>query len=76
VSLEIREKLSQRAQEFDVILDDVSITHLQFSREFALAIEQKQVAQQMAEKAKYVVMVKEEEMRANVLRSEGEAEAA
>jgi len=30
----------------------------------------------MAEKAKYVVMVKEEEMKANVLRSEGDAEAA
>lgn len=76
VSLEIREKLSQRAQEFDIILDDVSITHLQFSREFAQAIEQKQVAQQMAERAKFVVMVREEEMNAAILRAEGEAEAA
>ena len=45
VSLEIRDILSKRANEFDIHLDDVSITHLQFSREFAQAIEQKQVAQ-------------------------------
>ncbi len=76
VSLEIREKLSQRAQEFDIILDDVSITHMQFSREFAQAIEQKQVAQQMAEREKFIVMVREEEMTAAILRAEGEAEAA
>jgi prohibitin 1 len=49
---------------------------LQFSREFAHAIEQKQVAQQNAEKAKFLVMVREEEMKAAVLRAEGEAEAA
>ena len=39
VSLEIRENLSQRAKEFNIILDDVSITHLKFSNEFAQAIE-------------------------------------
>lgn len=39
VSLEIRDILSKRAKEFDINLDDVSITHLQFSREFAQAIE-------------------------------------
>lgn len=41
VSKEIREVLGKRALEFDIILDDVSITDLQFSREFASAIEQK-----------------------------------
>ena len=44
VSLEIKEILSKRAKEFDINLDDVSITHLQFSRDFATAIEAKQVA--------------------------------
>lgn len=41
VSLEIREILSKRAKEFDITLDDVSITHLQFSKDFATAIESK-----------------------------------
>ena len=44
MSLEIRDVLSKRAKEFDINLDDVSITHLQFSRDFASAIEAKQVA--------------------------------
>lgn len=35
VSLEIRDILSKRASEFDIHLDDVSLTHLQFSKDFA-----------------------------------------
>jgi prohibitin 1 len=44
VSHDIRTALQKRANDFGLILDDVSITHLQFSREFAYSIEQKQVA--------------------------------
>jgi prohibitin 1 len=76
VSLEIRDILSKRAKEFDINLDDVSITHLQFSRDFAQAIEAKQVAQQMAERSKFVVQIREEEMKAAILRAEGESEGA
>jgi prohibitin 1 len=39
VSMEIREILSKRAKEFEITLDDVSITHLEFSKDFASAIE-------------------------------------
>jgi prohibitin 1 len=49
---------------------------LKFSTEFAKAIESKQVAQQEAEKAKFVVAMREEEKKASILRAEGEAEAA
>lgn len=35
VSQEIRDSLGRRAKEFDIILDDVSITDLQFSNDFA-----------------------------------------
>jgi len=76
VSMEIRETLQKRAAEFNIILDDVSITDLQFSRDFTAAIESKQVAQQMAERAKFVVFQNEEKTKAAVLRAEGEAEAA
>ena len=44
--------------------------------EFVRAIEQKQVAQQMAEKQQYVVQKAEQERLATVIRAEGEAEAA
>jgi prohibitin 1 len=76
VSLEIREILSKRASDFNMVLDDVSITHLQFSKDFAQSIERKQVAQQEAERAKFIVMVSEQEKEAAILRAEGEAESA
>lgn len=76
VSKEIRNMLEKRALEYNIILDDVSITDLQFSAEFTQSIEQKQVAQQMAERAKFVVLMQEEQTKARVLRAEGEAEAA
>jgi len=76
VSLEIREILSKRAKEFNITLDDVSITHLQFSKDFAQSIEKKQVAQQEAEKSKFVVMIREQEKAAAILKAEGDAEAA
>lgn len=76
VSREIRERLTQRASEFHIILEDVAITHLTFGPEFTQACEQKQVAQQDAERAKFVVMQREQERLAAVIRAEGEAEAA
>ena len=41
VSKEIRDILGKRALEFNIILDDVSITDLQFSQDFTASIEQK-----------------------------------
>jgi len=76
VSREIREALTKRASEFNIILDDVSITHLSFSQEFTGAIEHKQVAQQEAERSKFVVLKNEQEKKAAIIRAEGESEAA
>ena len=76
VSSQIRSELTKRASFFDLILDDVSITHLTFGREFASAIESKQVAQQEAERQTYIVAKAEQERQAQVIRAEGEAEAA
>jgi len=76
VSQKIREDLTKRASEFNILLEDVSITHLSFSSEFTSAIEHKQVAQQEAERSKFVVMKNEQEKRAAIIRAEGESEAA
>ena len=75
VSNEIREKLTQRASEFHIILEDIALTHLVFGKEFTLACEQKQVAQQEAERAKYHVQQMEQEALAAVIKAEGEMEA-
>jgi prohibitin 1 len=76
VSREIRNQVTERCLAYDIVLDDVSITHLAFSKEYAKAIEDKQVAEQDAEKQKYVVARAEQERLATVVRAEGEAEAA
>jgi len=76
VSREIREALTARCKKFHIIVDDVSITHLTFSTEFAKAIEAKQVAEQMAERAKFMVAKAEQEKLALIVRSEGDSEAA
>jgi len=59
-----------------LILDDVSITHLTFGKEYAKAIEHKQVAQQEAERQSFLVLKADQEKKAAIIRAEGEAEAA
>ena len=43
VSSTIDAELTKRAEQFGIILDDISITHLTFGREFTQAVELKQV---------------------------------
>ena len=76
VSNRIRSDLLRRAQEFHINLEDVSITHMTFGKEFTRAVEDKQIAQQEAERARFIVEKAEQERQANVIRAEGEAEAA
>mmetsp|Transcript_34314 Transcript_34314/g.61500 ORF Transcript_34314/g.61500 Transcript_34314/m.61500 type:complete len:290 (-) Transcript_34314:264-1133(-) len=77
VSQKIRGIMEQRARtEFGMILEDVSLMDLQFGSEFMQAVEAKQVAQQEAERHKFVVLKNEQEKTAAIIRAEGEAEAA
>lgn len=76
VSQRIRTDLMKRAAEFNIALEDVSITHMTFGKEFTKAVEQKQIAQQDAERARFIVEKAEQERQANVIRAEGEAESA
>lgn len=43
VSRAIRDQLTARSKDFHILLDDVSITHLAFSKEYTAAVEAKQV---------------------------------
>ncbi|KAK6153138.1 hypothetical protein DH2020_012777 [Rehmannia glutinosa] len=72
VSALVRESLIRRAKDFNIVLDDVAITHLSYGAEFSKAVEQKQVAQQEAERSKFA----EQERRAAIIRAEGESESA
>mmetsp|Transcript_140 Transcript_140/g.346 ORF Transcript_140/g.346 Transcript_140/m.346 type:complete len:277 (-) Transcript_140:186-1016(-) len=76
VSHKVKAALTQRAEDFHILLDDVALTHLTFGDEFARAIEVKQVAQQEAERSKFIVLKSEQEKKAAVIKAEGESEAA
>ena len=58
------------------MLDDVSITHLSFGKEYTAAVEAKQVAAQEAERARFIVDKAKQEKKSNVIRAEGEAKSA
>ncbi|MCJ1419605.1 Prohibitin-2, subunit of the prohibitin complex (Phb1p-Phb2p) [Xylographa parallela] len=72
----VRENLARRAARFNIVLDDVSLTHLAFSPEFTAAVEAKQVAQQEAQRAAFVVDKARQEKQATVVRAQGEARSA
>lgn len=76
VSKMIHDLLVERAADFHILLDDVSITHLAFSPDYTAAVERKQVAQQDAERSKYIVEKALQEKRSIIIKAEGEARAA
>ncbi|KAF2152472.1 hypothetical protein K461DRAFT_278701 [Myriangium duriaei CBS 260.36] len=76
VSRLVRDQLTKRAARFNILLDDVSLTHLAFSPEFTAAVEAKQVAQQEAQRAAFVVDKARQEKQATIVRAQGEARSA
>ncbi|XP_044153338.1 prohibitin-2 [Bufo gargarizans] len=76
VSLLIRRELTERARDFSLILDDVAITELSFSREYTAAVESKQVAQQEAQRAQFLVEKAKQDQKHKIVQAEGEATAA
>ena len=76
VSRLVRENLVRRALRFNIILDDVSITHVGFSPVFESAVEAKQIAQQEAQRAAFVVDKARQEKQSIIVRAQGEAKSA
>lgn len=72
----IRKELVERARDFNIILDDVSLTELSFGKEYTAAVEAKQVAQQEAQRAVFFVERAKQEKQQKIVQAEGEAEAA
>ncbi|XP_054299077.1 prohibitin 1-like [Pongo pygmaeus] len=76
VSRQVSNDLTKRAATFGLILDDVSLTHLTFGKEFTEALEAKQVAQQEAERARFVKEKAEQHKKAAIISAEGDSRAA
>jgi len=76
VSRMIRQRLVERARDFHILVDDVAITHLSFSPDYEKAVESKQVAQQQAERARFLVLQAQEEKKRTIIHAEGEKASA
>ncbi|PKI85274.1 Prohibitin-2, subunit of the prohibitin complex (Phb1p-Phb2p) [Malassezia vespertilionis] len=75
VSRLVRENLMHRARRFNIVLEDVSLTHISFSPEFTHAVEAKQITQQSALRAAFQVDQALQEKQATIVKSAGEARA-
>ena len=60
-----------RARDFNIILDDVALTELSFGKDYSAAVESKQVAQQEAQRAVFVVERALQEKQQKIVQAEG-----
>jgi prohibitin 2 len=76
VSKLIRDRLIERARHFNIVLEDVSIMNVTFGQEFSAAVEAKQIAQQEAQRATFIVEKAKQEKQSIIVQAEGEAQSA
>lgn len=67
--------LDERLKKYGIIVLDTSVVDLNFSPEFARAVEDKQIAEQQAQRAVYVAQQAEQEAQAEINRAKGRSEA-
>lgn len=75
VRSQIFDDAKKKLTNYNLILDNISITNFAFSTGYAASIEQKQVAEQYAKKAEYDLQRIEVETKQTVLKAEAEAKA-
>jgi prohibitin 1 len=67
--------LITRLEKYGIIVLDTSVVDLAFSPEFARAVEEKQIAEQRAQRAVYIAQEAEQQAQADINRAKGRAEA-
>ncbi|HIK36886.1 MAG TPA: prohibitin family protein [Geminocystis sp. M7585_C2015_104] len=67
--------LNSRLEKYGIIVLDTSVVDLNFSPEFAKAVEEKQIAEQRAQRAVYIAQEAEQQALAEINRAKGKAEA-
>lgn len=67
--------LSDRLEKYGIIVLDTSVVDLAFSPEFSRAVEEKQIAEQRAQRAVYIAKEAEQEAQADINRAKGRSEA-
>lgn len=71
----IDDSLKNRLSTYNVMVDDVSLVDLHFTKEFDHAVESKQIAEQKAKEAEYDAVRASKEAMSEVNRAKGQAEA-
>ncbi len=67
--------LGSRLEKYGVIVLDTSVVDLNFSVEFSKAVEDKQIAEQRAQRGVYIAQEAQQEAQADINRAQGRAEA-
>ena len=76
IQAEIEKRLRDSFKKNFIICEEVLLRNVQFSNEFQQAIENKQIAQQEAQRMKYVLEKQELEKKRKIIEAEGESEVA
>ena len=76
VKTSVDELLKTRLATYHIAVDDISLVHVHFSERFSDAVEAKQVAEQEAKRAGFMVQkaLREAEVKVNLARGEAEAQ--
>jgi regulator of protease activity HflC (stomatin/prohibitin superfamily) len=72
----IRNEIETKLKDNNIIMSDFLLRNIRFSDEYAAAVEQKQVAEQQAQQAKFVVESKKQEAEQARQTAQGQADAA
>jgi regulator of protease activity HflC (stomatin/prohibitin superfamily) len=76
LEMAIREEIQTKLQANNIVMTDFLMRNIRFSDEYALAVEQKQIAEQQAQQAKFVVESKKQEAEQARQIAQGQADAA
>lgn len=71
----IDESLIKRLTSYGLIVKDISLVDLDFDKEFNLAVEAKQIAEQQAKQAEYIAQKATQDAKATVNTAKGQAES-
>ncbi|HIE56632.1 MAG TPA: prohibitin family protein, partial [Anaerolineales bacterium] len=76
ITQQISDELGNQLNSNGLLLDDFVLRNITFSAEYALSVEQKQIAEQQAQQAKFVVEQKKQEAEQARQVAQGKADAA
>ncbi len=75
IQVQIEKAMRESFKKSYIICEEMLLRNIQFSRDFQQAIENKQIAQQEAQRMKYVLEKQELEKKRKIIEAEGDAES-